>query len=430
MSYAFVVWDLALISMGAVSHVFPESYTDTELDNAVGRYALAAVAGHQAHPLLLPGQHTDELIARLQVNALTPRVEDADLLTRVYSSGTTGHLKGLLISRAGASRLGDEFIRTYRVDESDRHLIFLPLSHFQQRLSIYVCLQAGVSCTLTPYTHVFHDIRRFAPTFLIGPPAFYEAALNMLVTAEGQPEAAQRLAMGLGGKIRFAIAGMAPIRRSVLDAFARHGVRLLEAYGITEVGLVAWNTPEDNEPGTVGRPLGMHEILLSEDSEILVRTQHHLSQGYFDVDAALARQTFLDDGVIATGDVGELIDGRLVLRGRRKDVIVTSGGTKFHPTELEELLLQCAAVRQAAVVTDSDRGEVAAVISVDDSQDSATVDSINKLLASINVRVDISKRIARAVLITKRFTVENSLLTRTLKPNRAAIVRSFIDART
>lgn len=428
--YDFIVWDLALITMGAVPHVLPEGYSLAELHRARERYNLVAIASEQTG-VLGSSSNGDRLerVRRLEVLAHDSARSDPDLLTHVYSSGTTGTVKGLAISRSGAERLAQEFIDAYHIDYHDRHLIFLPLSHFQQRVSIFACLAAGASVMLTPYTYVFQDLPRYAPTFLVGPPAFYENMLNVLVPPGREQEGRQRLLGVLGPNLRFMLTGMAPIRRSVLDAFAGYGVCLLEGYGITEVGLVAWNTPFDNVPGTVGRPLSTHRIELTDENEIVVNTEAPLCSGYFDADAAEAKATFAANDRIFTGDIGHFAGGRLVLDGRKKDIIVTSGGMKFHPTELERLLLECPRIRQAAVITDRHGGPVTAVVSVDQCTDRMTTESVARCIEDINGKVESHKRISKTVLTSTRFTIENELLTGTMKPNRRAIAQHFAAAK-
>lgn len=278
---------------------------------------------------------------------------------------------------------------------------------------------------ITPHTHVFHDLQDFGPTFLIGPPALYEALLGAFTAGASKSEARKEILAGLGGRIRFMITGMAPIRRTVLDAFAEYEIKLLEAYGITEIGLVSWNPPHLNRIGTVGLPLKQNHIAIAEDSEILVRSESPLTKRYFDANEEESRQTFREDGYIATGDIGEVDDGYLVLNGRKKDIIVTSGGLKFHPLELERMLLTCPAVKQVAIVSESRQRDVVAIISIRDSSNSAITDAVKRRVAEINQAVDAYKRIARVIFTTTYFSIENGLLTRTLKPNRAAITQRF-----
>ena len=429
-SYEFIVWDLALIDMGAIPHVFPEEWALADMQSTASRDRFAFFVSQQAGTLVL-GQPAagGSLSDYVRVLQSAVRTGDADLLSRVYSSGTTGTLKGLLITRKGAEDLATEFIETFGITQADRFLFFLPLSHFQQRLTVYMCLFAGTSLMHTPFTHVFHDIPRFQPTFLLNPPIFYETALATLMPRISGAGNLADLNAGFGGKLRFMITGMAPIRRNVLEAYDQFGVPLLEAYGITEVGSVTWNVPGSNRIGTVGRPLRNHRIILSPDSEVLVRARNPLCKGYFEAAEGEAERTFLPDGVIATGDVGQFEDGYLVLKGRNKDIVVTSAGVKFHPSELEGRILTLEAIRQAVVISDPVQGDVVAVMSVDDPHDPQLIASADRLVQQINDSVPTYKRIVRTVLTRTRFTVDNGMLTRNLKPNRKVIGMRFVTDR-
>lgn len=422
-SYEFIIWDLALISLGAVPQVLPEEWPLSQVLKAASQHQLACTVSHLIGNLVLAD--VGELNGYLRVTPTTAKPSDPGLLTRVYSSGTTGKLKGLNITRRGAEDVAEQFVESFSVTDQDRYLFFLPLSHFQQRLSLYTCLASGVSIMVTPYTHVFHDIPRFKPSFMIAPPVFYEVALATLAPTGAASDGGTRLRSGFGENIRFMITGMAPTRRSVLEAFAAHGVRLLEAYGITEVGLIAWNTPEENRIGTVGRPLKNHDLKFTDEGEILVKALHPLSKGYFEAEAGDAERTFLPDGFIATGDIGEIQDSHVVLNGRRKDIIVTREGLKVHPAMLEEQVLACEVVRQAVVITDLYRNDIVVVASVDDPHNDETISALNRTVGRFNESAPSAIRISRTVITRTRFSVDNGLLTRNMKPNRQAISREF-----
>jgi long-subunit acyl-CoA synthetase (AMP-forming) len=171
-SYEFVVWDLALIDLGAVPHVYPEDWSPAQIQAMSPSPGLAHRLTAQDGALPLRGTAPREfLCGRLHSQAVAPPVTGSDLLTQVYSSGTTGRYKGLRISRRGAEDIAEQFKDSFQVDHADRYLFFLPFSHFQQRHSVYLCLYHGISMHWTPYARVFHDLRRFKPTFLMRPPS-------------------------------------------------------------------------------------------------------------------------------------------------------------------------------------------------------------------------------------------------------------------
>jgi long-chain acyl-CoA synthetase len=428
-SYEFLVWDLALIEIGAIPHVFPEDWPSGQIQAAAHGRGLSYLVVAQDGTLALRGTAAREFLGQRLIRLPDAVIaSDSDLLTHVYSSGTTGKFKGLKISRRGTEDIAVQFVQSFHVDHTDRYLFFLPFSHFQQRHSVYMCLHTGASMHWTPYARVFQDLRYFQPTFLIGPPSFFETAYAMLAPHSAPVDANKPLAMGFGGRIRFMITGMAPIRRSVLEGFRCHGVALLEAYGLTEIGLVAWNAPDDCEIGTVGRPLSSNCISFTAESEILVAPRFPMSKGYFTDESEETIRTFLDNGIIATGDIGEFRGSHLVLLGRKKDIIVTKGGVKFHPAELETRILGCEVVRQAIVFTDLQYNDIVAVIVVDESENQEVMRSVTATISAINNEVRAPMRISRTVLTSDKFSPDNNLLTRNLKPNRSAIARHYSSA--
>src|SRR5262249_3568502 len=159
---------------------------------------------------------------------------------------------------------------------------------------------------------------------------------------------------------------------------------------------------DDDLIGTVGRPLSHNRIEISEESEILVHTERPLCKGYFESDPAEAAATFVSPTCIATGDIGALHDGRLYLNGRKEDILVTARGFRFHPLEIEQRVLMCPEVRQAAVLLDDNGSDIAAVISVDDAADAPTVDAVTRSLASVNSALDVHKRISKAIFTSER----------------------------
>ena len=189
-----------------------------------------------------------------------------DIHSLVYSSGTSGRLKGVEISAKGTEYVINRFIDAFGMTGRDRHLIFLPLANNQQRLSVYLCLWLGADLVLAPYQRVFQAVRKEGPTFLIGPPVFYDTALQLYTKSGGDAS----LGDFLGGRIRFMITGMAPIRRETLDGYWSRDVPLLEAYGLTETGMVAWNTPDRHRVGTVGQLMDPESVTFLDDGEVII----------------------------------------------------------------------------------------------------------------------------------------------------------------
>ncbi|MBB4730431.1 AMP-binding protein [Xanthomonas arboricola] len=424
--YEYVLWDLAAIRLGALIHAVPEELPPEKLAALIQRHDAAlwvcendnALPGHP-YRSSLADTWTDRPFT---VNTEAGALEDPDIYTRVYSSGSSGYLKGLDISRLGTEALVSDFIADFALDAHDSHLIFLPLSNYQQRLSVYGCLWAGASLRIVRHTSVFQELGAFKPSFIVAPPAIYE---NIYHVHGRGPRAAEKLGQFLGGNIRFMITGMAPIRLEVLRAYNELGFRLLEAYGVTETGMIAWNTPAIQRIGSVGRPIHPEHVHFSDESEVLIRRPFPLAKGYFDSTGSDGAQTFLADGTIATGDVGKLDDdGFLYLQGRKKEIILTGGGAKFHPEELERKLTALAWVRHAIVLQSQRTQEVVAVL-VTDEADVPDSNVVDEAIRSLNQSLPSYMHIARKVVTHTVPSIDNGMLTRNLKYDRKGIYRNF-----
>lgn len=408
----WVIWDLALINLGAVIQAFPD---EAPVDQMPTPGLALLVGGGQGADVPVSAAR-DESVVLPKPRAGAGFEREAHSL--VFSSGTTGRLKGLRISAAGAEGVIDSFIEDFHVTDQDRHLIFLPLWNFQQRLSIYACLWTGAGIVLTPYQRVFRTMAEESPTFVIAPPVFYDTVLHL----EREHAEDGRLAAFLGGRIRFLITGMAPIRRGTMDAYWTAGVRLLEAYGMTETGMIAWNTEDANRPGTVGRLIHPEGVRFAPDHELIVTHLPTLSLGYFDSDVAEAANTFVGDGHVATGDVGVLDeDGFLRLQGRKKDLIALANGIKIQPLEIEDELFTIPGVEDVVVIANRHSTGLAAVVTAA----ADTQEDIRKAIEKRNPSVESSRRTTRVLFTTERLRGEPRFMTKNMKLSRTAVAEEF-----
>jgi len=415
-SLDWVIWDLTAAHLGAVLRPYPAHHV-FEAAQRIAEHGLALLVSDR------PEHQGAAHVARVEdlamdphlVDASAPRSDQADLHSIVYSSGTTGREKVLMISRAGAETALRWLGSAFDLGPDDRHLVFLPLTSLQQRQQVYGCLHRGVNLTLCPYQRAMPTIRSSRPTFLIAPPALYE---NMLSVAEstGLP-----LSDLFGGDIRFMITGMAPIRRPAMAAYWKAGLKLLEGYGLTECGIIACNTLEDCRPGTVGRPVDAASFSLSPEGEVLVRQPHPLSLGYLGADD-LNSATYGPDGTVMTGDIGHLDeDGFLILDGRIKDMIILPSGKKLHPGDLEHILLQLPGVEDAVAV-DNGNG-VTAVLNV---LGDASQEAIRAGLRMVGGPIDAAGAINQIVFADVPLTRNPAFTTANMKLNRRLVGQRFL----
>jgi long-chain acyl-CoA synthetase len=410
------------------------------------------------------------------------RVLPDQLATIIYTSGTTGEPKGVMLSHrnlvsnmvAGASVLD--------VGHEDEALSFLPLSHSFERMVSFVYLFTGVSMIFAETMETIgRDIGIVRPTVLTGVPRVYEklqarilekgragsplkARLFQWAVGVGQARAAaelrgrrppaltglqsriaerlvfSKIRAGVGGRLRFAVSGSAPLPPAVHEFFHGVGLPIVEGYGLTETSpILTVNPPDAPRVGTVGRAIPGVELRIAPDGEILARGPNIMS-GYYNKPDATA-DILRDDGWLHTGDIGTLdADGYLTITDRKKDLIVTAGGKNVAPQPIESVLKSHRLVAEAIVLGDR-RRFVSALIVPDfavleqrlkdlgrpfaERDELVTRPDVMALYQEIvdGLNHDLSQyeRIKRIALLPAEFTIESGELTPTMKVKRKVI---------
>jgi long-chain acyl-CoA synthetase len=299
------------------------------------------------------------------------------LATVMYTSGTTGNPKGVMLSHANILANAYAGISLVPVYPDDLFLSFLPLSHALERTAgYYVPMMAGASVAhVRSLEQLPDDLAAIRPTIIISVPRLYERVHKKITGAlaagpswkrwlfelavhvgwrrflHSQGRAgwspllmlwplldrlvAKRVMAALGGRVRQAVSGGAPLGPEISRFFIALGLTLLQGYGLTETSpVVSVNTPADNLPETVGRPLAGIEVAVGEHSELLVRGPHVMSGYWRNPDASAAA---IDrQGWLHTGDQARIADsGQIIITGRIKEIIVLANGEKISPVEIE-----------------------------------------------------------------------------------------------
>jgi long-chain acyl-CoA synthetase len=455
-SYHWMVWDLALIEQRAVSVAFTDDFAELTPQELCERYELSILLSGTRAPgvgfvAALEGDNTGVAPfagAAPRSPAPDPEFDHPGL---IFSSGSAGGMKGMVLNRRGIESSIDAFARTMRPRPDDRLLLFLPMSNFQQRLMYYATLWYGLDLFITEPPRMFHALKDLAPSILIAPPTLYEAIETRVSSLPGWKRAlaaalaaAARILPGAAGRalvravfreihaifgprMRVMVTGMAPIKRSTLQLFRRMQIPLFETYGLVECGSVALNVPGGSRLGSVGRPLPGVRIELADDGEIIVEKDHMVSVRYFECADGEQERTYLRPDRIATGDIGRIDgDGYLHLIGRKKEIIVTPGGEKVHPEVIEAELDACGDVGKAVVFGDDGSAILSAVVLLKHPEDDAARRRIQAHVESINQRRR-SMPIGRIVFTEVAFTRDNGLLRPNLKLDRKTIVARFRD---
>jgi long-chain acyl-CoA synthetase len=369
-----------------------------------------------------------------------------DLATILYSSGTTGEPKGVMLSHYN---LVSNAIATdvhFESVESDVRLCWLPLSHiFARTCDLYCWIVRGSQLVLAQSRDtILADCQQFRPTLLNGVPYFFDKVHRHCASQGGSDtQQAERLKSLLGGRLRMACSGGAPLADATAEYFNNHGVPLLQGYGLTESSpVITVSTPHASRTGSVGRSLEGIQVKIADDGEILTRGPH-VMLGYWKQPQTTADT--VRDGWLHTGDIGHLDDeGFLWITGRKKELIVTAAGKNIAPSYLERLLAEDPLILQALVVGDR-RNYLAALIVP--NPDALRTEIISRgiavrsreealvhpdVLALYRQKIDerlsgVShcEQIGRFALLGRGFTVEHDELTPTLKLRRSVVQAHF-----
>lgn len=317
-----------------------------------------------------------------------------DLATILYTSGTTGAPKGVMLTHRNLIVNYQGSFQRILIDDRDSVLSFLPLSHSFERLAgYYYQLAYGVSIAYAEnMTTVAEDIRLFKPTIVVAVPRFYEKThariqeevaraprwrqglfrwatrigtrmAQMKIRKQKIPwwifianEIAKMLVFrkikqALGGRIRLFISGGAPLPKDLARFFYAADMTILEGYGLTETSpVLAVNALQDVKFGTVGRPISYIQVKIAEDGEIMT-SGPCVMKGYFK--DAQATAASIRDGWFYTGDIGYFdADGFLHITDRKKDIIVTAGGKNISPQNIESRILSDTLFSQVVVLGD------------------------------------------------------------------------------
>jgi long-chain acyl-CoA synthetase len=272
-----------------------------------------------------------------------------DLATIMYTSGTTGNPKGVMLTHGNLITNVEGCFAASPVGPESVVLGWLPLSHIYGRtVDYYKCLMAGVTFVLAESAEtVVADLAEVHPTHLSCVPRFYEKLLSTIGSPD-PAETSRRLRAVFGPRMESLGSGGAPLPLAMEQTLSAAGLPIHPGYGLTESApVLSFNTRDHYKPGTVGLPLPGVEIRIAPDGEILARGPN-IMKGYWNNPEATAEA--VRDGWLYTGDLGSLDeDGFLRITGRKKELVVLSNGKKVVPSYIEGLLVADECVDQAAV---------------------------------------------------------------------------------
>lgn len=438
------------------------------------------------------GAHLDDEVVHRHRQAVTPD----SVATIIYTSGTTGRPKGCVLSHANFMIEADAMVGRWepvfhskKGDEAST-LLFLPLAHVFGRMVEVATIRGRVRLGHQPQLNaavLLPDLQAFRPTFILAVPYIFEKVFNASrrkAEKEGKSgpfekavdiavkyaEAVEAKAWGtgpgpsaglrmqhqlfdklvyskvraaMGGRIRNAMSGGSGMDRRLGLFFAGAGVQIYEGYGLTESTAAATaNPPERTRFGTVGQAIPGTTVHIADDGEVWLHGGN-VFQGY--LNNQKATDASLHDGWLATGDLGSLDeDGYLTITGRKKEILVTSGGKSVSPGVLEERVRDHPLVNQCIVVG-NDRPYIAALVTLDQEavehwlqmrgkprlspaelvRDADLETEVRRAVVAANTLVSQAESIRTFRILAQPFTEEHGLLTPSLKLKRKAIEKAY-----
>lgn len=512
----WVIFDQAALSLGlvvvplytddradAIAYILKDSATKLMLVEDTGRWNRMASAMQDLKMLervvLLEaerdpeplGDSPDRVIAAadwLPVAGKPLKQRQADpnsLASIVYTSGTTGRPKGVMLSHRNMLSIAHASLTVLDCYRQDRFLSFLPLSHTLERTAgYYVPMMSGAAVAFArSIPHLAEDLQNIRPTVIIAVPRIFErvyARLNeqmkqrsgitlrlfnlavevgyrafehRMGRARWSPSlllwpllrrlVANKVLDKLGGRLRAAISGGAAISPEIARVFLGLGLPMLQGYGLTETSPVISVNPLDNiKPASVGVPLRGIEVKIGQNDELLVKTPG-MMLGYWNNHAATVAMIDVD-GWLHTGDQARIDEqGHIYITGRIKDILVLSNGEKIPPGDMELAIALDPLIEQVMVVGEG-RPYMGALVVLNadlwqglaydyelDPDDAKSLQD-NRLQREIMSRIRAALRdfpgyakIRRVALLLEPWTVENGLLTPTLKVKRQKVLDAY-----
>ncbi len=412
------------------------------------------------------------------------KAHDPDALASiVYTSGTTGNPKGVMLSHKNMLWNAWSGLHSMMIYPEDQHLSFLPLSHTLERtVGYYLMMMAGAKVAYNrSIPDLAEDLQIIRPTVMIAVPRIFERVHSKVLAKVEEGSAIKRflfkqaiqigwqhflikqgraqktltqifwpvldklvghkIRQRLGGRLRIGIVGGAPLSESVGKVFLALGVPLLQGYGLTETSpILSVNTHDHNDPATVGALLRDVKIKNDPETGELIVHSPGVMQGYWNNEAA-TRADIDADGWLRTGDIASMQNGFLKITGRVKDIIVLANGEKVPPSDVEAAITLDPLVEQVLVIGEGKPFLTALLVLNEEEKASflsdvagSNTETAQALKTSLEDRIRKAlqafpgyARIREFAVLDEEWTIENELMTPTLKIKRSKVLDRYAE---
>lgn len=384
------------------------------------------------------------------------QTDSGSLATVVYTSGTVGRPKGVMLTHANILSNVEVIPGCFNVYSSDSFLSLLPVSHmFERTAGYYLPLLVGAQVVYARgIAQLAEDLREQRPTIVIAVPRVFERLLARIedvlssspaknwlfhrVIAAGwrsfrkeqtwadrwlwlslRQLVAKPIMARLGGRLRVAVVGGAALEQRVARAFIGLGLPMLQGYGLTETSpVISVNRADNNDPASVGLPMPGVEVQVNDNSELLVRGPL-VMRGYWNNPEA-TRAVLGESGWLNTGDVVKITDDRIYIHGRSKNILVLSNGEKISPEDVEQAVLEDPIFEQVMLVGEGRPFPILLAVT-QETDEKLLLKRANTMLADLPRFA----RVRRVIVAPERWEADNGLLTPTLKVKRGAVFERY-----
>lgn len=387
-------------------------------------------------------------------------IKKKDISSIIYTSGTSGKPKGVMLSHSSIIHncyAALKLLSNFNIC-NEKFLSFLPLSHSYERMAgLYFPLSIGAQIyyceSLDKINKNFIEVK---PTFVTAVPRLYEniykkiklkiensspivryffyKSIKLFNESKFKEPTFYEKIMNLflffiikkkiqnifGGNLKTFVSGGAALNPIVGDFFLSMGVNILQGYGQTESSpLISCNDFDTNDTTTVGKPVMDVDVKISKEGEILVKGPN-VMLGYWN-NKTLTKKT-IKNNWLHTGDLGSIDTlHRLKIVGRKKDLIVTSGGDNISPTKIENILTSYSKISQAVIYGDNKPYLIAIIV----CEQKVRQAQIKKIINLVNKSLNIPEKIRKFILLDELFSYKNGLLTQTLKIKRTNVIKRY-----
>lgn len=368
------------------------------------------------------------------------------LMTLVYTSGTTGKPKGVMLNYGNVLFTASGALSVIPPEPNERYFSYMPLAHAFERVAVEMAsFYTGAEVHFLEHVDkLAEQLPQVAPTRFFGVPLVYSRIQAGVLKKLPQPKlerlmripvvrglVRRKILQGIGlQNARMCVAGAAPMPVPLMDWYRRIGIEIYQGYGMTEASVYPTAClPWQNRVGSVGKPLPDSGFKLSGEGEILFR-HGGLMAGYFK-EPELTRAAFTDDGYLRTGDKGRVDeDGFLYITGRVKDIFKTAKGKYVAPAPIECAFARNTDIDQLLLIGSGLTQPLMFVTLTEDARRKEHADVEQRLLAdmeAINATLEPHERIAKCVILQDAWSIDNGLMTPTMKVRRAEVEKRYRD---